>query len=96
MRRSTYQRVFDIRKRRVRGLWQRNGWFYARLAATDETTGLKLVRTGPTRISADSGRARAAMQDLFKGRREQDFAGAQAQSPSCILLGRLLQILRDA
>jgi hypothetical protein len=27
-----YQKVLDDRKRRVRGLWKRNGWFYARLS----------------------------------------------------------------
>jgi hypothetical protein len=31
MRKSTYQKVCDDRKRRVRGLWKRGGWFYARL-----------------------------------------------------------------
>lgn len=31
-RRGSYQKVLDARKRPVRGLWLRNGRFYARVA----------------------------------------------------------------
>lgn len=41
---GTYRKVFDLRKRRVRGLWERNGAFYAQLTVTDPTTGRKKVR----------------------------------------------------
>ena len=30
---DTYRKVFDSRKRRVRGLWQRKGTFYANFEA---------------------------------------------------------------
>ena len=42
--RGTYQKVYGPGKRRIRGLWQRNGSFYGRLAVEDETTGIKSVK----------------------------------------------------
>ena len=36
--------MFDARKRRLRGLWQRNGTFYGQLTITDPGTGAKSVR----------------------------------------------------
>jgi len=33
---SIYQKVFDSRKRRVRGLWQRNGKYFANLTVADD------------------------------------------------------------
>jgi hypothetical protein len=39
-----YQKVFDARKRRLRGLWERNGTFYGQLTITDPGTGSKTVR----------------------------------------------------
>jgi integrase len=34
--RDTYRKVFDTRKRRVRGLWQRNGRFFANITVADD------------------------------------------------------------
>ncbi len=34
--RDTYSKVFDTRKRRVRGLWQRNGRYFANLTVADD------------------------------------------------------------
>jgi integrase len=42
--RSNYSKVFDQRKRRVRGLWERNGAFYAQLTVLDEASAKKAVR----------------------------------------------------
>lgn len=39
-----YAKVFDSRKRRVRGLWERNGSYYAQLTIVDDATGRKAVR----------------------------------------------------
>jgi integrase len=39
-----YQKVFDARKRRLRGLWERNGAFYGQLTIADPNTGAKAVR----------------------------------------------------
>jgi integrase len=41
---AQYAKVFDQRKRRVRGLWERNGAYYAQLTVTDEGTAKKVVR----------------------------------------------------
>ena len=46
-RHLTYQKVRDGRKQPIRGLWQRNGRFYARLAVEDFNTGKKAVRRVP-------------------------------------------------
>ena len=45
---SNYQKVFDSRKCRVRGLWQRNGSFQADLMVADDL-GCKTSRWAPTR-----------------------------------------------
>jgi hypothetical protein len=39
-----YQKVFDARKRRLRGIWERNGAFYGQLTITNPATGSKAVR----------------------------------------------------
>jgi integrase len=39
-----YHKVFDARKRRLRGLWERNGTFYGQLTITNAETGAKAVR----------------------------------------------------
>ena len=42
--RAGYAKVFDQRKRRIRGLWERNHSFYAQITVTDEATGKKAVK----------------------------------------------------
>ncbi|MEY2410866.1 MAG: hypothetical protein QOF48_3536 [Verrucomicrobiota bacterium] len=46
-RTGTYQKALDGRKRPVRGLWVRNGRYYAQLAVEDFATGQKSVRRIP-------------------------------------------------
>lgn len=41
---AAYAKVYDQRKRRVRGLWERNGSFYAQMTMPHPTTGLPVVR----------------------------------------------------
>ena len=72
MRPATYSKVFDERKRRVRGLWRRNGWYYARLATVDEVTGQKSVKRVRLETARTVAEARTAMQDLHKDRRDQN------------------------
>jgi hypothetical protein len=43
----TYQKVRDGRKQPIRGLWVRNGRFYARLTVEEPNTGQKSVRRVP-------------------------------------------------
>ncbi|MEI6196181.1 MAG: hypothetical protein WCS42_17815 [Verrucomicrobiota bacterium] len=39
-----YQKVFATRKRRLRGIWERNGAFNRQLTFASEETGAKVVR----------------------------------------------------
>ena len=71
MRRATYQKVFDERKRRVRGLWKRNGWFYAQLRIVDSVSDHKSTRRVRLETARTVAEARIALQDLQKGRREK-------------------------
>ena len=73
---GTYSKVFDSRKRRVRGLWERNGSFYAQLRVADPATG----RTSAKRVRLEdengqpfttAGEAVKAMNRL-RVRREED------------------------
>src|SRR5579859_5800553 len=48
-----YAKVFDQRKRRVRGLWERNGTFYAQLTMSHPTSGKLVVRR--TRLEDKDG-----------------------------------------
>jgi integrase len=56
---SGYERVFDGRKQRVRGLWKRGQAFYARFAATDQSG-----RTRDTFRALDSATVAAAKAEL--------------------------------
>jgi len=71
-----YQKVFDARKRRLRGLWERNGAFYGQLTITDPATGRKAVRR--VRLEDKDGNPvntipqAVAMLNKMKGQREDD------------------------
>ncbi len=67
---GSYHKVFDARKRRVRGLWERNGRFYAQLATEDTATGRKQVRRIPLEGALTVPQAFIKFQDLLKCRRE--------------------------
>jgi integrase len=61
---AKYSKVFDQRKRRVRGLWERNGTFYAQLTVTDEATAKKIVRR--TRLEDVDGNPVPTVADAVK------------------------------
>jgi hypothetical protein len=65
---SVYQKVFDSRKRRVRGLWQRNGACFANLTLTDDlgrktSRWVKLAGASFTEAKDDYDRLRVERQD---------------------------------
>jgi hypothetical protein len=60
-REARYQRVYDERKRPIRGLWVRNGRYYAQLTAEDDHTGQKQ----PPRSFGGSHRRKAADMPTF-------------------------------
>jgi integrase len=71
-----YQKVFDARKRRLRGLWERNGTFYAQLTVAAPGSGLKVVRR--VRLEDKDGNPVAtvpqavAVLNKMKGQREDE------------------------
>ena len=72
MGQTSYQKVFDDRKRRVRGLWKRNGWFYARLVTVDAFTGHKSTKRVRLETARTVAEARIALQNLQKERRDHN------------------------
>lgn len=56
--------MFDLRKRRVRGLWERNGAFYAQLTVMDEASAQKTVRR--TRLEDADGHPVATVAEAVK------------------------------
>jgi integrase len=74
--RGQYQKVFDARKRRLRGLWERNGTFYGQLTITDPGTGAKAVRRvrleDKDGIPVNTVPQASAILNKMKGQREDD------------------------
>ena len=68
-RQRSYQRVFDERKRPIRGLWVRNGRYYAQLAILNEDTGERKVRRVPLEGATTPAQARSKMEELRVDRR---------------------------
>jgi len=54
-----YQKVYDGRKRRIRGLWKRGGAFYAQLSLPNED-GIRKVR----RVKLDGAAVAAATDEM--------------------------------
>ena len=67
-RAGTYQREIDGRKRAVRGLWIRNGRYYARLAIPHPGTSVKQVRRVPLETATTVAEAQAALRRLLTER----------------------------
>ena len=66
---AAYQKVRDARKRPIRGLWRRNGKFYARLAVEDPNNGRKQVRRVP--LGAETApQAQVELRRLWTRREE--------------------------
>ena len=71
-----YHKVFNARKRRLRGLWERNGTFYGQLTITNAETGTKAVRR--VRLEDKDGNPvttvpqAVAVLNKMKGQREDD------------------------
>jgi integrase len=69
-RRATYSKVMDKRKRPVRGLWERNGRYYAQLTVEDQVSGIKQVRRVPMEGVSTDAQAVAKLQELLTQRRK--------------------------
>jgi len=68
-REAPYLKVCDERKRQIRGLWVRNGRYYAQLTLEDEHTGEKKVRRVPLDGAATPAQAKQQLEDLCVNRR---------------------------
>src|ERR1700733_2448109 len=67
---ATYSKVMDKRKRPIRGLWERNGRYYAQLTVEDQTTGIKQVKRVPLEGVTTEAQAVAKLQELLTQRRK--------------------------
>jgi len=67
---ATYCKVCDKRKRPIRGLWERNGRYYAQITVEDANTGLKRVKRVPLEGATTSAQAVAKFQELLTERRK--------------------------
>jgi len=67
---ATYRKVLDQRKRPIRGLWERNGRYYAQLTVEDPNTGLKKVKRVPLEDVQTAAQAVAKFQELLSQRRK--------------------------
>jgi len=68
---GTYQKVLDGRKRPIRGLWNRNGRYYARVSVEDPATGVKKVRRVPL-SAASVAQAQAELRRLLTKREDNE------------------------
>jgi len=69
-RAAKYTKVFDQRKRAIRGLWQRNGRYYAQITVEDSNTGIKRVKRVPLEGASTNAQAVAKFQELLTQRRK--------------------------
>jgi integrase len=67
-RASRYNKVLDQRKRPIRGLWERNGRFYAQITVEDQTTGVKRVKRVPLEGATTNAQAVAKFHELLTQR----------------------------
>ena len=67
---STYKKVLDQRKHAIRGLWVRNGRYYAQITVEDSTTGIKGVKRVPLEGAGTDAQAVAKFQELLTQRRK--------------------------
>src|SRR5277367_1391068 len=69
-RSQAYIKVLDKRKRPIRGLWERNGRYYAQLTVEDQQTGIKQVKRVPLEGVSTDAQAVAKLQELLTQRRK--------------------------
>ena len=67
---TPYLKVLDGRKRPIRGLWVRNGRYYAQLTLEDQHTGQKRVRRVPLEGVTTPAQARQKLEELVVNRRK--------------------------
>jgi integrase len=69
-RHAAYSKVLDLRKRPIRGLWERNDRYYAQMTVEDPVSGIKQVKRVPLENVTSAAQARDKFQDLLAQRRK--------------------------
>ena len=98
-RRTTYQKVRDARKRPIRGLWVRNGRFYARLSIEDSSTGRKAVRRVPLEGCQTTAQAQTELRRLLAQREENNLPVLKRVPKFCDFMQEYLdyyEVVKDA
>jgi integrase len=67
---TPYLKVQDQRKRAIRGLWKRNGRYYAQLTVEDPNNGIKKVKRMPLENVTTDAQAIAKYQEILTDRRK--------------------------
>lgn len=81
--RSDFKKVFDSRNRRVRGLWQRNGIFYAQLSLPGGKGAARIRLQDTDQHDPQTvPQAVAAMQELLSKRRAGDLLPSTKSAPT--------------
>jgi len=62
---GSYTKVLDKRKHAIRGLWQRNGRYYAQMTVEDGVSGVKRVKRVPLEGATTDAQAVAKYQELL-------------------------------
>ena len=65
-----YKKVLDERKHPIRGLWRRNGRYYAQITIEDPNSGIKRVKRVPLEEATTNAQALAKLQELLTQRRK--------------------------
>jgi integrase len=66
--------VFDERKRAIRGLWLRNGRYYAQVTLEDDYTGTRAVRRVPLESASMPAQARQLLEEILVNRKSGKLA----------------------
>jgi integrase len=95
-RKHEYHRACDERKRPIRGLWVRNGHYYAQLTLEDQATGRKRVRRVPMEGATTVAKAREQLEDLKVGRRQGSLTVLKRTPKFEVFADEYLQFYEDA
>ena len=80
---DNFQKVLDGRRQPIRGLWQRNQRFYARIAVENPNDGRKEVRRVPLEGAQTVAEAKKALTQLLAKRENNDLPALRRSPKFC-------------
>jgi integrase len=92
---ASYQKVLDGRKLPIRGLWQRNDKFYARLTIEDSSTGRKQVQRVPLEKAKTAAQAQTELRKLWNDRDQRTLPVLKQAPKFADYVGEYLAYYRD-